>query len=125
MARLRLISLWRRSSQLTAGLSTAARNRAMTNQPMKERTCQSKKSAPSTTAAVKRAMTTVRITWEGEIRTHTTSALGTEGFGSVGAVRGSVRGFACVSFRGLIPSSYFSPGGDLVSPAQLGQTAGA
>ena len=29
------MSLWRRWSQLTAGLSTAARKRAMTNQPTK------------------------------------------------------------------------------------------
>jgi hypothetical protein len=63
---------------LTAGLSTAARKREMTNQPTKVRTCQSRKKAPSTTAALKRAMTTARITWEGEMRTHTTSALGTE-----------------------------------------------
>jgi len=31
-------------------------------------------------------MTTARTTWEGEMRTHTTPALGTEEFGSVGAI---------------------------------------
>jgi hypothetical protein len=71
---------------LTAGLSTAARKREMTNQPTKVRTCQSRKKVPSTTAALKRATTTVRITWEGEMRTHTTPALGMEAFGSVGAL---------------------------------------
>src|ERR671920_175247 len=50
MARGRLISLWRRCSQLTTGLSTADRKREMTNQPTKVRTCQSRKKAPSTTA---------------------------------------------------------------------------
>jgi hypothetical protein len=50
------------------------------------RTCQSRKKVPSTTAALKRATTTVRITWEGEMRTHTTPALGMEAFGSVGAL---------------------------------------
>src|SRR5215218_5318327 len=62
MARGRLMSLWRRWSQFTAGLSTAARKRAMTNQPMKVRTCQISKSPPSTSAAVKRATATVRAT---------------------------------------------------------------
>src|SRR5215203_1399811 len=47
MARGRLMSLCRRWSQFTAGLSTAARKRAITNQPTKVLTCQSKKNAPS------------------------------------------------------------------------------
>ena len=62
MARGRFMSLCRRWSQLTAGLSTAARKRAITNQPTKVLTFQSKKNATSTTAAVKRATATVRIT---------------------------------------------------------------
>src|SRR5215208_602484 len=74
MARGRLISLWRRCSQLTTGVSTAARKREMTNQPTKVRTCQSRNKVPSTTAALKRATTTVRITWLGEMRTHNASA---------------------------------------------------
>jgi hypothetical protein len=56
----------------------------MTNQPTNVRTCQSRKNAPSTTAAVKRATSTARTTWEGEMRTHTTSPLGTEALDSVG-----------------------------------------
>jgi len=47
------------------------------------RTCQIRKSAPSTTAVVKRAVTIVRITWEDEIRTHTTPAFCWEMLGSV------------------------------------------
>ena len=48
-------------------------------------------------------MTTVLITCEGEMRTHTTASLGTEASGSAGGtLRGfvcaSVPGFACVSF---------------------------
>src|SRR5215216_5533034 len=75
----------------------------MTNQLTKVRTCQSRKNAPKTTAAVRRAMTTVLITCEGEMRTHTTASLGTEASGSAGGtLRGfvcaSVPGFACVSF---------------------------
>jgi hypothetical protein len=62
----------RRWSQLTAGLSTAARKRARIPQPMMVRTCHSKKSAPSTTAAVRRATATVRTTCDGAMRTHTT-----------------------------------------------------
>ena len=62
MARGRFINLCRRWSQLTVGLSTAARKRAMTNQPTKVLTCHTKKKAPSTTAVVRRAMATVRIT---------------------------------------------------------------
>ena len=83
------MSLCRRWSQFTAGLSTAARKRAMTNQPMKVRTCQSRKSAPSTTTAVSKAMTTVRATCEGEAPTQPTSWPGSDGFGSVGIVSGS------------------------------------
>jgi len=86
MARGRLISLWRRWSHLTAGLSAAARKRAMTNQAMKVRTCQSRKSVPSTTTALRRAMTTMRTTCEVEACPHPASWLGLETFGSVGAV---------------------------------------
>ena len=82
------MSLCRRWSQLTAGLSTAARKRAMTNQPMKVRTCQSRKSAPSTTAVVSKATATVRTTCEVEARAHPTSWLGMDAFGSAGVVSG-------------------------------------
>src|SRR5215217_3848050 len=88
MARGRFMSLCRRCSQFTAGLSNAARKRAMTNQPMKVLTCQSKKNAPSTTAVVKRAMATVRITWVGEAPAHPASLLGMGTSGSVGVVSG-------------------------------------
>src|SRR5215208_5147027 len=97
MARGRLISLCRRWSQFTAGLSTAARKRAITNQPMKVLTCQSKKNAPSTTAAVKRVMATVRITWVGEAPAHTASLLGMGASGSVGVVSGCACACACGS----------------------------
>ena len=56
------MSLCRRWSQFTAGLSTAARKRAITNQPMKVRTCQSRNSTLSTAAVVSKAMATVRTT---------------------------------------------------------------
>src|SRR5215216_3652279 len=70
----------------------------MTNQLTKVRTCQSRKNAPKTTAAVRRAMTTVLITCEGEMRTHTTASLGTEASGSAG---GTLRGFVCASVPGF------------------------
>ena len=57
---------------------------------MKVRTCQSRKSAPSTTAVVSKAMATVRITCEVEARAHPTSWLGTEPLGSVRASCGFV-----------------------------------
>src|SRR5829696_1104432 len=72
----------RRWSQFTGGLSTAARKRAMTNQPIKVRTCQSRKSPASTTAAVRRAMAIVRTTCEGAMRTHTVSS--SPGMGRLG-----------------------------------------
>ena len=86
MARGRLMILCRRWSQFTAGLSTAARKRAMTNQPMKVRTCHIRKSAPSTTAVVSKATATVRITCEVEARAHPPSWLGRDAFGSVGVL---------------------------------------
>jgi hypothetical protein len=70
MARRRFISLCRRWSQFTAGLSTAARNRAITSQPTKVMTCHRRKSAPSTAAMVSKAAATVRITWEVGTPTH-------------------------------------------------------
>jgi hypothetical protein len=90
MAKGREIRRCRRCSQLTAGFKTAARNRAMTNHPTNVRTCQTRYIAPSTTAAVKRATSTVRTTCAAEIRTHTTPASGTEPPASVGASRGVV-----------------------------------
>src|SRR5918997_2814946 len=86
MPMLRLMR-WR-SSQLTAGLSTAARKRARTHQPMIVRTCHSKKRAPNTTAAARRATTTVRTTCEGAMRTHTTPSLSSAG-------TAGVAGFCC------------------------------
>src|SRR5215204_4873890 len=93
MARGRFMSLCRRWSQLTAGLSTAARKSAMTSQPTKVRTCQSRKNAPRTTAVVSRAKATVRITCEGGALAHPArafgaGALGTEPLGSVSAACG-------------------------------------
>src|SRR5919107_3731603 len=64
MGRGRLISLCRRCSQFTAGLSTAARKTATTNQPTKVLTFHRRKSAPSTTTTVSRATATVRTTCE-------------------------------------------------------------
>ena len=89
------MSLCRRWSQLTAGLSTAAKKSAITNQPPKVLTCQSKKNAPSTTAAVKRATATVRITWVGETPAHPASLLGRGASGSVGVVSGCACACAC------------------------------
>src|SRR4051812_34252713 len=55
---------------------------------MKVCTCQSKKSPPSTTAAVKSATATVRITCEGAKRTHTVPALPSMGMtGSTSSAR--------------------------------------
>ena len=82
------MSLCRRWSQFTAGLSTAARKRAITNQPMKVLTCQSKKKAPSNKAVVKRAMATVRITWEGEAPAHPTDWLAMDALGSARLISG-------------------------------------
>src|SRR5215203_3261014 len=87
MARGRLIRLWRRCSQLTAGLSTAARNRAMTNQPKKVLTCQMRNRAPTTTAVVSKAAATVRTTWEVGAPAHPTYLLGDpDAGGSLGVV---------------------------------------
>src|SRR5215211_5579633 len=53
---------------------------------MMVRTCHSKKSAPSTTAADRRAITIVRTTCEGAKRTHTTSSSeGVDVLGFVGS----------------------------------------
>src|SRR5215211_513227 len=105
MARGRLISLWRRWNQLTAGLSTAARKRAAKNQATKVLSCQSTKRAPSTTAAVKRATATVRITWGDETRTHKTPSLGTGASGFTGSACGGAwvtsEGLTCASVGGL------------------------
>jgi hypothetical protein len=60
----------------------------MTNQPTKVRTCQSRKRAPITTAAVSRAMATVRTTCEGETPAHPPSWLGMDTVGSADAIRG-------------------------------------
>src|SRR5215212_528241 len=113
MAMGRLMSLCRRCSQLTAGLSTVARKRAMTSQPMKVRTCHIRKNAPNTTAVVSKAMATVRITCEVEARAHPAPAFGTEAFGTepLGSV-GAACGFVLVSLAWLIsldPTA--SPGG--------------
>src|SRR5215218_1063143 len=102
----------RRCSQLTAGLSTAARKRARTAQPMMVRTCHSKKRAASTTAADRRAMTAVRTTCDGAMRTHTTSS--SEGVGVLGFV-GSVCVVLC-SPVSPIPSLAGSVCGPLRSP---------
>ena len=82
------MSLCRRWSQFTAGLSTAARKRAMTSQPMKVLTCQSKKIATRTTTVVSKATATVRITCEVEALAHPAPWLGMDAFGSVGVVSG-------------------------------------
>src|SRR5215211_2774225 len=96
MARGRLISLWRRWSQLTAGLSTAARKREMTNQPKKVRTCQRRNRAPTTTAVVSKAAATVRTTCEVGAPAHPTSFLGDpDALGGVGVVLGFACGSAC------------------------------
>src|SRR5215211_8461114 len=97
MARGRLISLCRRWSQLTAGFSTAARKRAMTNQPTKVRTCQSRKNAPCTTAVVKRAMATVRITCEVGAPTHPPLWLDMDESCPADTIGGFARDFACGS----------------------------
>src|SRR5918994_4393989 len=88
MARGRFISLCRRWSQLTAGFSTAARKRAMTNQPTKVLTCQSRKNEPSTTAAVSKATATVRATCQVEARAHPPSWLGMDAPGPADALGG-------------------------------------
>ena len=83
MARERLISLWRRCSQSTTGSSTAARKRAMTNQPTKCAPARAEERATNYCCG-QEGMTTVLITCEGEIRTHTTASLGTVVLGSAG-----------------------------------------
>src|SRR5215204_3190073 len=84
MAMGRLIRRWRRWSQLTAGLSTAARNRAMTNQPTKVLTFQIRKRAASTKTVVSRATATVRITCEVEALAQPTSRAAGYALGSAG-----------------------------------------
>src|SRR5829696_6929206 len=113
MARGRLISLWRRWSQLTAGLSTAARKRATTNQPTNVRTCQIRNSAPSTTTAVSKATATVRTTCEGEAPTHPASWRG------MGAMP------PCVSFSSFIPLAPTELYSEALQPRRVGQQAKA
>ena len=74
---------------------------------MKVRTCQSKNNAPSTTAVVKRAVATVRITRVGEAPAHPASLLGMDALGSVGVVSGCACGSACESLCGF-SSSFMS-----------------
>src|SRR5919112_1077914 len=105
MAMGRLISRWRRWSQLTRGLSTAARKRAMTNQLKKVLTCHRRKSAPSTTNAVSKAAATVRTTCEVGAPAHPGSLLGPDALGWAAAVSGFARGFACESSCGTFPPS--------------------
>src|ERR671912_392162 len=107
MARGRLIRRWRRWSQLTAGLSTAARNRAMTNQPTKVLTFHSRKRAASTTTVVSRVAATVRTTCEVEALAQPTSLVGGYALGSAGANRGLIWGcfleFPCA----FSPAAFF------------------
>src|SRR5215211_1977268 len=104
MARGRFISLCRRCSQFTAGLSTAARKRAITNQPMKVLTCQSKKIATRTPTVVSKATATVRITCEVEALAHPAPWLGMEAFCAVGVVSGLGWGSAPVPLFDDFPS---------------------
>jgi hypothetical protein len=62
------------------------RKRAITNQPMKVRTCQSKKIATRTTTVFSKA--TVRITCEGGVLAHPAPWLGIDEFGPAGIVGG-------------------------------------
>jgi len=81
------------------------RKRAMTNQPTKVRTCQSRKRAPSTTAVVSKAAPTVRTTCEVGAPAHPTSLLGdTDAYGCVGVVLGFACGSACESLGAAFPS---------------------
>src|SRR5919112_5187977 len=105
MARGRLINLWRRWSQLTAGSSTAAKKRAMTNQPKKVLTFHKRKSAPSTTTVVSKAVATVRTTCEVGAPAHPGFLLGPDALGWAAAVSGFACGFACESSCGTFPSS--------------------
>src|ERR671910_604652 len=105
MAKGRLIRRWRLWSQLTAGLSTVAKNREMTNQPTKVLTFHSRKSATSTTTTVSRAVATVRTTCEVGALAHLGSLLGPGALGGVGAVSVFARGFACGSPCGAFSSS--------------------
>src|SRR5215207_5558716 len=107
MARGRLISLWRRWSQLTAGLSTAARKREMTNQPTKVRTCQRRNRAPTTTAVVSKAAATVRTTCEVGAPAHPTSLLGAPAaLGCVVVILGFSCGSTCGPLGAPFPRSY-------------------
>src|SRR5215207_6197882 len=122
MASGRLINLWRRWSQLTAGLSTAARKRAMTNQPRKVRTCHSRRKAPSTTAVVSKATATVRATCQVEARAHPPSLLGMDALGSASVVSGFACGSACEPVCGVLSSFIFQSllfGGIGLSPPSV------
>src|SRR5215216_7901000 len=129
MARGRLISLWRRCNQLTAGLSAAARKREMTNQPIKVRTCQRTKSAPSTTAVVSKATVTVRITCEVEACAHPASGLGIGALGPADAIGGlawdCVCGSDCMSLcvasSSLMPLAPTKLWGETLQPRRVGQ----
>jgi hypothetical protein len=123
-----LIHLWRRCSQFTAGLSTAAKKRATTNQPTKVLTCHRRKSAPSTTTTVSRATATTRATCDvGAFAQPTSraagcvlgSALGSAGTAADlvgGCSRCSARGFFCAGFS----SSIFLAPSVLLTAASLG-----
>src|SRR5215213_4196658 len=102
MARGRLRRRWRRWSQFTAGLSTAAKNREITSQPTNVRTCHSRNSATSTTTTVSRAAATVRTTCEVGAPAHPTSLLiGTGAAGRVGVVSGFAGLSGCESLCGV------------------------
>src|SRR4028118_2298783 len=102
------MSLWRRWSQLTAGLSTAARNTAITNQPTNVRTCHIRNNAPSTTNTVKRVTATVRTTCEVEAPTHPPSWLGMDALGSADTFGGCAWNFSCGSACGFLCVSFSS-----------------
>src|ERR671912_2517188 len=105
IAKGRLIRRWRRWSQYTAGLSTAAKNREMTSQPMNVRTCQRSNSATSTTTTVSKAAATVRTTCEVGAPAHPTSLLsGTGAAGGGGGVWGGGRGsgWGAVGWGGVL-----------------------
>src|SRR5215210_6356556 len=69
----------------------------MTNQPTKVRTCQSKKSAPSTTNVVINAMATVRTTREVGACAHPPSWIGMDVLGPADTIGGIARDCACGS----------------------------
>src|SRR3712207_867874 len=124
MERGRFISLWRRCSQFTAGLSAAARKREMTNQPTKARTCQSRRSAPSTSAVVSKAMVTVRTACEVEALAHLASLLRIDALGpsdpigglAWGCFRDSACVLLCVALSSLMLLAPTKLGGETLQP---------